>query len=140
MQLTITIRWKWIALALLLACVLLLRWAPKGLGRIESISNSPNGVYRVEFWSPSIFSGWGWWNADDPGFVRVYDNSTRKLLGESEIFDMNGNGRIFWPLPLDLTLMVGTGDDAYILKLPPGSSPGNYPPRDDEGASRCRCE
>ena len=43
--------------ALLLACVLFLRWAPKGLGRIESISNSPNGVYRVEFWSPSIFSG-----------------------------------------------------------------------------------
>jgi hypothetical protein len=138
MKVTIDIRWKWVVLAGLFACVVFARWAPKGLGRIESIHNSPNGFYRVEFWSPSIFSGRGWWNADVPSFVRVYRNSTRELLGESKIFDMNGNGAILWPLPGSLTLMVGSGDDSYILNLPAGSPPGDYPRRDDEGASRCR--
>ncbi|WP_199031684.1 hypothetical protein [Ralstonia sp. ASV6] len=139
MQLTTTIRWKWLALALLLASLLFVRWAGKGLGSIDYITNSPSCTYRVENWSPSIFSGWGWWNAESPGFIRVYRNDTRALIGESRVFDMNGNGQIFWPDPDNRMLIVGNGDDAYFLKLPPGSPPEDYP-SPDKHLPPCRYE
>ena len=142
MQLTITIRWKWIALALLLACVLLLRWAPKGLGRIDYVDYSPNGVYRVEIWSPSVFSTWSWRRfGSAPGFARVYSSWRHELIGETEIFDMNGNGEISWPRCDRLSVVVGLGDGSHEVPLPPGSPPGEcLPGKDGQPPPPCRCD
>lgn len=56
---------------------------------------SPKGYYRLEYLKPGppyFFS----MTKQYPRFVRLYDNRTGALLGESDIVDMNGNGEIFW--------------------------------------------
>lgn len=63
----------------------------------QDVVVSPYGRYRLEYFKPG-FPYPGSMTKQIPMFVRLYDHRTGRLLGESEIVDMNGgNGRIFWP-------------------------------------------
>lgn len=68
---------------------------------------SPKGYYRLEYLRPGfpyLFS----MTKQYPRFVRLYDNRAGKLLGESDIVDMNGgNGEIFWTSKDDPNIRVG---------------------------------
>lgn len=90
------------------------QWWEKGLAAKENeIIISPNKCYRIEsykpFWLlPTFFHPWR--HPDNttppvwftqwiyPGFDRLFDNRSGKLIGESEVYDFGrsgGNG-VFW--------------------------------------------
>lgn len=68
---------------------------------------SPKGLYKVQVMIPSA---WGFYyrnKMQDPGFARLYNNKTGKLMGESQIYEMSGNGQITWPDKYDKEVRVG---------------------------------
>lgn len=89
------------------------QWWERGLAEsFDEPDISPNGCYRVEsfkpFWvlpntfhpryhpddldNPQWFPWWGY-----PGFYRLFDNRSGKLLGQSRIYDLeSASGRLNW--------------------------------------------
>jgi len=89
------------------------QWWEKGLAtRLSDPVISPGGCYRVEtfkpFWilpsmlqpeydpnengSPRWLQVWGY-----PGFYRLYDHRNGKLIGESEVYDLEyTSGPLYW--------------------------------------------
>lgn len=89
------------------------QWWERGLAaRLGEPDISPGGCYRVEtfkpFWVlPNIFhprvhpdeldkpEWFPWWGY--PGFFRLYDHRTGKLISETRIYDLEtGGGRMTW--------------------------------------------
>ncbi|MCR8720288.1 hypothetical protein NVV30_16525 [Pseudomonas syringae] len=88
-------------------------WWEKGLAKqLGHADISPNGCYRVEifapFWvlpmmlhrkpdpnndiPPKILPSWSY-----PGFYRLYDQRSGKLIGESHIYDLeSASGTLYW--------------------------------------------
>jgi hypothetical protein len=58
-------------------------------------------------WSASRWSFQSW-DGEDPAFVRLYDNRSGKLMGESDILDLHGDGEIFWPIDIVPAVRVGS--------------------------------
>lgn len=95
----VKIKRRWIVVSVLLvAAVVFYSIAPKMYAELDSQEISPKGYYRLDFYTPFL------WPASDtflkmssPGFVRFYDNRTGKLLGESDIVELGGNGYVTWP-------------------------------------------
>jgi hypothetical protein len=96
---------KLIAVIALLICASW--WSGKHLGTLDYERTSPKGYYRVESWSASRWSFQSW-DMDDPAFVRLYDNRSGKLIGESDILDLSGDGKISWPIDIVPTVAVGS--------------------------------
>ena len=92
-------------------------WAEKGLATKDYDYISPKGWYQVEYFSPFIFSAKRW-TMQSPGFIRVHDHRTNKLLYESKIFDMMCNCDLFWPDNNDKTPKLSVGMNISI-PLPP---------------------
>lgn len=67
---------------------------------------SPKGYYRLEYLKPG-FPYLLSITKQIPMIVRLYDNRSGKLLGESDIVDMNGNGEIFWASTDDPNIQIG---------------------------------
>lgn len=90
-------------------------WAPKGVSRVlPRDSNgcltqmSPRGSYRVDICQPAfpyVFFG-----KDMPRFVRFYDERAQRILAESDVVEMSGQGKVSWPRADRMTILVGGGD------------------------------
>lgn len=101
----------------MIAFGLLCAGGPHWFATTEDTEVSPNGQYRIDFMKPGfpyLFS----LTKQTPMFVRLYDQRSRKLLGESPIVDMNGNGAIFWPEPDAPRIRIGMD-----IEFPIGSQP-----------------
>lgn len=88
------------------------QWWEKALATKVSTTISPNGCYRVESFKPfwvlfDIFhpmphpgeeaepKWFPWW--EYPGFYRLYDHRTGRLIAVSNIYDLASvSGRLYW--------------------------------------------
>jgi hypothetical protein len=95
---------KLVAVIALLICASW--WSGKHLATFGYKDISPKGYYRLELWEASSWSFQSW-DKEVPAFVRLYDNRSGKLMGESDILEMIGNGEIFWPVDTVPTVGVG---------------------------------
>jgi hypothetical protein len=76
---------------------------------------SPIKKYYIEIWDTVKFTS-HINEMNEPGFVKVYDAATNKLLYESKIFDVRESGNIIWPFdPKNPYLIVG---NEIIMQLP----------------------
>jgi hypothetical protein len=97
---------KLIAVIALLICASW--WSGKHLATLNYEDISPKGYYRLENWGSSSFSFQSW-DKEVPAFVRLYDNRSGRLMGESDILDLHGDGEIFWPIDVVPAVRVGGG-------------------------------
>jgi hypothetical protein len=67
---------------------------------------SPKGYYRLEYLKPG-FPFLLRITKQMPRIIRLYDNRSGKLLGESDIVDLNGNGEIFWASKDNPNIRIG---------------------------------
>lgn len=58
---------------------------------------SPKGKYKVQIMIPSAWGFYFRYNKQDPGFARLRDNNTDRLLGESKMVELSGNSQVSWP-------------------------------------------
>lgn len=76
---------------------------------------SPTKKFYIEIWDTAKFTS-HINEMNEPGFVKVYDAATNKLLYESKIFDVRESGNIIWPFdPKNPYLIVG---NEIIMQLP----------------------
>jgi hypothetical protein len=98
---------RWLLLVLIAAATAyIVVFGPRVFATSEYASISPKGYYRIEYWKPGfpyLFS----LTKDIARFVRLYDNRTGKLIGETEIVDLSSNGQIFWPSKYTPYIIVG---------------------------------
>lgn len=97
---------------LVLGCVFLPKYSDHAL--TESVS--PKGQYRIVTIRPNIFGFYHYNDKASPAFVRLFNNKTGELLGESDIVDILGNGRVSWSEHDAEYIMVG--DSIKFLAKP----------------------
>ena len=98
---------------------------PQGLSVIESglpVLYSPDQKYRLERFQPGLYTPWSIWQSlgnDCVMFMRLYDNKTGQLLGQSNWFAYTNChdllGMLIWPgeLPDEPNLFsIGDPSDA----------------------------
>ena len=98
---------KWLLLALLAVGVAYISiYGPRVFATKEYMKISPKGYYRLEYLKPGfpyLYS----FTKDMPMIVRLYNNRTGELLGESDIVELSGNGEVFWTLKNAPRIRVG---------------------------------
>jgi hypothetical protein len=109
---------KWLLFVLLAAvCTWVTIYGPTVFAVKEDEDISPKGYYRLEYMIPGfpyLFS----MTTSMPRFVRLYDNRSGELLGESEIVELSGNGRIFWPSKYSSRIRVGVDVQFFVPPEP----------------------
>jgi hypothetical protein len=85
--------------------------------RLDYVSVSPDGTYRVEAYSPSLYQWLMNLDMEDPGFVRLYRNFDNHYFGESQVVDFFGGAGIRWNMATSGE--VDAGRDIEFRNIPP---------------------
>ncbi|MDH2432705.1 hypothetical protein QCD60_09015 [Pokkaliibacter sp. MBI-7] len=79
---------------------------------------SPDGGYRLEYYSPSKFDWIMNINMITPGRVKLYRATDNTLLGSSPVVELSGIGPAFWEIARDNEIHVFSQPGVFFKNIP----------------------